>query len=191
MTRLSNPCGLSRRAMLAGMGGLAALAAVPAWANRAPVPELVAGLPGARLQGAGKLTFLGLHVYDMRLWVSEGFSAAAFVDRPLALEIEYARGLSGQRMAERSLEEMQRIAPLSPEQRASWLVAMTQAFPDVNRGDRLTGLYLPGEDTRFFFNGTLRANVPDSEFARAFFAIWLSPKTSQPKLRLALLGSGA
>ena len=31
----------------------------------------------------------------------------------------------------------------------------------------------------------------DAAFAAAFFAIWLSPKTSEPKLRQALLGSGA
>jgi hypothetical protein len=43
---------------------------------------------------------------------------------------------------------------------------------------------------RFFHNGKLRADVTDPDFARAFIAIWLSPKTSEPKLRLALLGSG-
>ena len=47
----------------------------------------------ARLQGAGRLAFLGLAVYDIRLWVGEGFSAETFAQRPLAIEIEYARSL--------------------------------------------------------------------------------------------------
>ena len=68
---------------------------------------------------------------------------------------------------------------------------MTQAFPDVNPGERLTGLFWPDEGVRFFHNGRLRADIADAEFARKFFAIWLSPKSSQPKLRLALLGSAA
>ncbi len=191
MTPAASPPGLSRRALMSGLAGIAAAAAAPVWANRVALPELATGLPGARLQGSGRLSFLGLAVYDIRLWVSEGFSAEAFAQRPLAIEIEYARSLSGLRMAERSLDEMQRIAPLSPEQRAAWFIGMKQAFPDVAKGDRVTGLFRPGEDTRFFLNGTLRAEVPDADFARAFFAIWLSPKTSEPKLRLALLGSGA
>ena len=183
--------GLSRRALLLGLACGGAVAAAPAWATRTALPELAESLPGARLQGSGRLRFLGLLVYDIRLWVSDGFSADAFAQRPLAIEIEYARTLSGLRMAERSLDEMHRIAPLSAEQRAAWLIWMKQAFPDVARGDRLTGLYRPGEDARFYLNGSLRAEVPDADFARAFFSIWLSPKTSEPKLRLALLGSGA
>jgi len=176
-----------RRALLAGLAGLGAAAA---WATSPLRPEL-AGLPGARLQGSGRMVFLGLHIYDVRLWVSDGFSAEAFSQRPLAIEIEYARAIAGQRIAERSLEEMQRIAPLSADQSAAWLAAMRQAFPDVARGDRLTGLHRPGEGARFFHNGRLRAEIADADFARAFFAIWLSPKTSEPSLRLSLLGASA
>jgi len=178
----------SRRRLLAC---LAAAACPSAWARLAALPELADGLPGARLQGAGRLDFLGLHVYDIRLWVGEGFSAAEFARSPLALEIEYARALSGGRIAERALEEMQRIAPIADAQRLRWLGAMTQAFPDVSPGERLTGVFWPDEGVRFFHNGRLRADIADAEFARNFFAIWLSPKSSQPKLRLALLGSAA
>jgi Chalcone isomerase-like len=190
MSQVALRSGVSRRGLLAGLAWIG-MTAAPAWANRASLPELATGLPGARLQGAGRLAFLGLAVYDIRLWVGEGFSAETFAQRPLAIEIEYARSLSGLRMAERSLDEMHRIAPLSAAQREAWFIAMKQAFPDVVKGDRLTGLYRPGADARFFLNGTLRAEVPDADFARTFFAIWLSPKTSEPRLRLALLGSGA
>jgi len=178
---------VSRRALLAWL----AAAAAPAAARSPPLPEAVSGLPGARLQGSGRLAFFGLHIYDIRLWVSEGFSAESFDQRPLAIEIEYARALAGRRIAERSLEEMQRIAPIPAARGSAWLASMKQAFPDVSDGDRMIGLHRPGEGVRFFHNDRLRADVTDPDFARAFFAIWLSPKTSEPKLRLALLGSGA
>ncbi len=158
---------------------------------RSPLPELAVALPGARLQGAGRMVFLGLHICDIRLWVSPGFSAESFAQGALAIEIEYARALAGRRIAERSLDEMQRIAPITAEQRAEWLAALTRALPDVTPGERLTGLHLPGQGVRFFHNGRLHAELPDAAFGRAFFAIWLSPKTSEPKLRLALLGPGA
>lgn len=185
-TRTSH--GMSRRALL----GWLAAAAVPASARVTPTaPEVADGLPGARLQGSGRLSVFGLHVYDIRLWVGEGFSAESFGQQPLAIEIEYARTLSGRKMAERSLDEMRRHATPSASQRAEWLAAMQRAFPDVGPGERLTGVHRPGASVRFFHNGSLRAEIDDPAFGPTFFAIWLSPKTSEPKLRLALLGSAA
>lgn len=40
----------------------------------------------------------------------------------------------------------------------------------------------------FFFNGKPTAAINDKAFARLFFGIWLSPKTSAPGLRNALIG---
>jgi hypothetical protein len=57
----------------------------------------------------------------------------------------------------------------------------------VAKGDRITGVQRPGESARFFLNGKPIGEVRDAEFARRFFGIWLAPKTSEPKLRLALL----
>jgi len=68
---------------------------------------------------------------------------------------------------------------------------MTALFPDVRDRDRLTGVQLPGQGARFFFNGTLRGELADAEFARLFFGIWLSPRTSEPALRAALLEAGS
>jgi len=42
---------------------------------------------------------------------------------------------------------------------------------------------------RFFHNGALRSELRDTDFTRRFFGIWLSPQTSEPKLRQSLLGA--
>jgi hypothetical protein len=167
--------------------------ALAPWALRAQATtpaEVTAELPGARLLGNGRLTFFGLHVYDARLWVADGFTAEQFAAKPLALELEYARTLYGRQIAERSLEEMKRVGGVAEDLAQRWLDAMKQTFPDVNKGDRITGLQKPGESTRFFFNAALRGEVRDAEFTRRFFGIWLAPQTTEPKLRLALLGPG-
>jgi hypothetical protein len=66
------------------------------WAQGSTPKELLADWPAAHLQGQGKLRFLGLQVYDIRLWTHEpGLSADAWQRRPLALEIEYARAFAG------------------------------------------------------------------------------------------------
>ena len=174
----------TRRTLLLGF----ALAPLAGGATTAPPAEVAAELPGARLQGSGRLTFFGLHIYDARLWIADGFAAERFERHALALELQYARTLYGRLIAERSLEEMQRIGGFSDEQAQRWLGAMTQTFPDVNKGDRITGVQQPQLAARFFHNGALRGELRDADFARRFFGIWLSPQTSEPKLRQSLLG---
>jgi Chalcone isomerase-like len=151
-------------------------------------PELASELPGARLQGQGRLRFLGLRVYDAKLWVGPQALAEAWANVPFALEIDYARELKGAQIAERSLAEMKRQAEIPAAAAARWLALMAQLFPDVKKGDRLSALNLPGNGARFFLNGTLRGEPRDAEFAQLFFGIWLSPQTSEPSLREALLG---
>ena len=60
-------------------------------------------------------------------------------------------------------------------------------FPDVKAGDTITALHEPGKPTRFFLNGKPLGEAKDPGFADAFFAIWLSPKTSEKRLRRKLL----
>ena len=98
----------------------------------------------------------------------------------LALELRYARSLEGAQIAERSLQEMQGIGEVTRERGERWLEAMRTIFPDVNKGDRITGLQIPGEAARFWVNGQSRGELRDAEFTRLFFGIWLSPRSSQP-----------
>jgi len=158
-------------------------------AAAAPPPELQGLLPEARLRGSATLRFFGLHVYDAQLWTPEQAAGAADpLGQPLALALTYGRALVGAQIARRSLDEMQRIGSFSAAQGERWLQAMTALFPDVRAGDRLTGLHLPGRAVRFFHNGLPRGEVADAEFAPLFFGIWLSPRTSEPRLRAQLLG---
>ena len=160
-------------------------------ARVAPPPEVATELPGARPQGEGQMRFFGLRVYDVRLWAGEPPSAASWPALPLALEIEYARDLQGAAIAERSLKEMQRQREIAADTGARWLAEMTRLFPDVRAGDRVTGVHRPGTGARFFVNGRLQGELLDADFARLFFGIWLSPRTSEPALRAALLGASA
>jgi hypothetical protein len=137
------------------------------------------------------MRFFGFDVYDAALWVAPGFRASRYAQSVLALELSYLRSLKGRSIAERSIEEMRRGATLTAAQEQSWLAAMQAAFPDVQAGDRITGLHQPNIGARFWFNGRLRSSVPDAEFSRLFFGIWLAETTSEPGLRSALLAGAA
>ena len=158
--------------------------------NAAP-PEVGQPLPDAALHGQARLRFFGLHVYDARLWSPQPVLPDDWPRRAFALELEYARSLPGRRIAERSIDEMRRQQPIADAVAQRWLAAMTELFPDVGAGDRLTGVHLPTEGARFYFNGRSRGELRDPAFARLFFGIWLAPQTSEPTLRAQLLGMAA
>ena len=184
----------SRRRWLLSLTASAALLTAPtAWAQGTPpaVPaELAIELPQARLQGNGRLRFLGLRIYDIRLWTGASPVGTQWGTLPLALELVYARSMDGAQIAERSLTEMRRQGEPTPAVAERWLAAMKALFPDVREGDRITGVNMPGVGARFFHNSVLRGEVRDPEFALVFFGVWLSPRTSEPALREALLGAG-
>ena len=146
-------------------------------------------LPEASVIGSGSFRWFGLKLYDASLWAVRGsFNPDNWQSASLALELNYARSLEGRRIAEASIDEMKKLSIGTPAQHKAWDEAMKQVFPDVDKTTQLTGLYAPGQPTRFFRNGAAIGEIADPAFGPAFFAIWLHPKTTAPKLRSALLG---
>lgn len=156
-----------------------------------PPPEVVAAMPGARLSGSAKLTFFGLEVYTARLWASKDATRGNLLKEPFALELLYAMEFKGALIAERSLQEMQKQEPVDDVLGEKWLSHMRRSFPDIKRGDRLVGFYMPvvepNSAVRFSFNGKPTTSSSDAVFATRFFDIWLHPKTSEPAMRRSLL----
>lgn len=177
--------------------GLTAAGSLPVQAQSTPPalaerPEIAQALPEARLQGQGRLRFLGLSIYDARLWApAPAVTGQTWTQRALALELHYLRHLKGPLIAERSITEIRRQVTLSAEQERTWLAALQNLLPDVQDGDRLVGLWQPDRGMTLFFNGQSRGTLSDLTLAQLFIGIWLSPKTSEPELRRALLGGAA
>jgi hypothetical protein len=160
----------------------AAAANVPA----PPLPAAVRSLaPDLRAQGGGELRFLGLPIYDGWFWTT---AAGWSLDQPFALDLHYHRSLDGASIAERSSTEIEKLGRGTAEQRARWAAAMKRIFPNVTKGDRITGVHTPPGRVQFFANGTLIGSVVDRDFAQAFFGIWLDPKSSRADFRRQLLG---
>jgi hypothetical protein len=149
--------------------------------------ELKEFLPRNRLVGKGRLTYFGFEVYDARLWAAPDFRAQDLSSQPFALELAYLRDFASADVAARSILEMRRSADVSESQAKAWTQEMLRVIPDVKKGDRIMGANKPGIGAAFLVNGKPSGEIRDVEFARLFFGIWLSPKTSEPKLRSGLL----
>ncbi|HCL3894245.1 TPA: chalcone isomerase family protein, partial [Pseudomonas aeruginosa] len=109
-------------------------------------------------------------------------------EHPFALELVYRRDLSRDTLVQSSVDEMQRLGANDEGLLTRWAGEMRKAFVDVRAGQRITGIYLPGQGCRFYVDGAFRHAVADSGFARAFFSIWLDRRTRNPELRRELLG---
>ncbi len=151
--------------------------------------EVAQVLPNAQALGQSRLVVFGFNIYDAKLWTSDKFIPANYATESFALELRYLRSFSGPSIAERSLKEMRRLGQVSDEKAAQWLSSMKQTFPDVKKGDQLIGIHRPDGSASFILNGKPIGEVRDEEFNRLFFGIWLSTRTSEPKMRSELIGA--
>jgi hypothetical protein len=184
---------MHRALVSAALAAALQAASVPALAKTDVAPAAISlALPEARLAGAGELRWFGLRVYSASLWVGRpGLRIDRLASAPFALELRYATSLKGVAIAERSVQEIERMGFGDPSRRVRWAEAMKRLFPDVVRGDRLTGVHEPGRGARFFHNDRPIGAIDDPDFSDAFFAIWLDERTVAPSLREALLRQAA
>jgi Chalcone isomerase-like len=157
----------------------------PVLANTQLPAPLLNEAPGLRLLGKGEMRWFGLHLYDATLWSS---SRPWSPEQQFALDLEYAREIAGKRLVDSSISEMRRLGMQDEGKLARWAEALARVFPDVRKGDRIVGVHLPGKGAAFYHQGQPTGSIDDPEFAEAFFAIWLDPRTREPSLRKALLG---
>jgi hypothetical protein len=140
--------------------------------------------PDAEQIGEGKLRWLGMTVYEARLFARDG---AYLPQQPHALKIEYRYSFTAEQLARQSLKEIERIHGEQPDGNG-WRKALQAVFRDVERGDHIIGVHYPGRGAEFYSEGELLGRLENVELSRAFFDIWLDPRTSEPKLRRQLLG---
>ena len=144
-------------------------------------------LGNPRLVGEDKFTYWGFEVYHASLWTgSNALRPEQWQSQRLALELRYLRDFAGKDIAQRSVDEMQAQNPLSSDKAQSWLQQLSAIFPNIKKGDSLTGIYLPDQGAQFLYDNQPVGEIKDTELAQRFFAIWLSPQTSAPKLRQRL-----
>jgi hypothetical protein len=182
--------GPSRRAVLS-WAGHAAVLMIMASVTRSgfassPMDQQIRTL-GLQLVGRADLRFFGLKVYEAGLWAPAQADEATLLNGPFALELHYSLRFKGGDIARRSVEEIEGLGLMDRSQHDKRLRELTALFPTVESGDRLTGVYQPKAPSPFYLNGKPIGEIRDPEFAQMFFRIWLDAKTSEPRLRQALL----
>ena len=141
-----------------------------------------------RLVGHHLFTFFGLEIYHISLWSSPEWMPEKWNQHLFALSLVYSRKLSGEEIAKRSIAEIKKQTPLSDDVSQQWLSQLRVLIPTVKAGDRLTGVYQPSGSLVFWIGSKKIGEINDPALSEAFMAIWLSTKTSEPKMRKKLFG---
>ena len=144
-------------------------------------------IPAAHLVGQGSFSRMGFHLYDAALFSGTEHVSANWSTHPLVLDVRYARSFKSHTLVQRSLIEMSKLQVGTDAERQRWAEELARILPDVSAGQHLTGVFRPGDGTRFFSDGKLIGQIAGDAFGRAFFAIWLDPRTSAPDLRAELV----
>ena len=146
---------------------------------------ILKSIPNAQVVGEGTLRVAFWDVYHATLYAPSG----TFNQRqPFALSIRYMREIEGADIAKRSVEEMRNQGFVDESALARWQTQMVSIFPDVQDGTVLSAVFFPGKETVFYRGNEKIDAIRDAVFTRQFSNIWLSEKTSEPKLRKQLLG---
>ena len=167
--------------------GAALLAASLIWPGAAAANPDVAKryIADAKKVGDGVLTYLFWDVYRATLYAP---AAGWTPDGPFVLSLLYLRDLDGADVAARTTDEIRGQGFADKARLAAWQARLAEIFPDVSDGVTLSATR-DDKGRTVFYRGTDRiGEVDDPAFAKRFFDIWLGEKTSEPKLRRALLG---
>jgi len=145
-----------------------AFAALPAWASPAEVQR---ALPGAQLTGEASYHMLGIHLFNAEAYAAGGdFSW----ERPFALTLTYERAARQSTLLNRSISEMTQRGAGNAQALAPLRAQLARCFPDITRGDRVTGVSTGADTATFYYNGAERCDVRWPNFRRHFFGIWLA-----------------
>lgn len=178
---------LEKLSLLLLLGGLIfSTTAFPVRADLASASRSI--VPSARLVGSGMMTLLGFRIFKAELYAPNGQFQT---NKPFALKLTYQRKFTAKAIADKSVEEMRRQGYRDSSRLARWKREMIAIFPNVTKGQSITGLRTKTGHAVFYSGNKRLGEIRDPEFTRRFFAIWLGSNTSDPALRNRLVGSGS
>lgn len=147
-------------------------------ANAAPWQDM-------ELVGKGKLSVLFWDIYNAELFTESGQYQEA--QTPIALKLTYLRDIEKKDLISETIKQWGKVGFNDKTKIETWSSKLEQLWTDVSENDAIT-LYIDKENcSYFFFNDQELGKIDDPEFSQAFLAIWLSEKTTAPKVRKQLI----
>ena len=144
--------------------------------------------PDLQVVGTGVLKVFFMDIYNLTLHSKErNYSASD----QFALEFEYKKSVSKKTIIDASIDELSKAPNVGPAETKAWKQILERGINDMQAGEKASVVFSKSGNVEFWSENREPISFHDLKFAKNFAAIWLGPKTSHPKLRLALLGKNS
>ena len=141
---------------------------------------------GLKLVGEGVMSVLFWDVYLAKYYTPSGSYSQEL--SPLALEFNYMMDIDAKDLVEETINQWRELDLDEHPQEKQWAEQLNVIWPDVAEGDQLIFRVNDQLHSRFYYNQQYVGSIESREFSERFAAIWLSEKTTAPKVRKKLLG---
>jgi hypothetical protein len=109
-------------------------------------------------------------------------------ENPFAITLDYKRNFSSDIIVKATMVEMARLSGREQQEFEPLRPIVTKCFPDVGKGDSITGVSLGEDKAKFYYNGTISCEIDWPGFREDFFGIWLSDESRTPRKSKILRG---
>jgi hypothetical protein len=150
---------------------------------------IIGGKP-VPLRNAALLRYLKIiKAYVAALYLPDGVKAEDVLsDVPKRLEISYLVSIKGPDFDKGATPVLERNqTPVERARLQRRIDRINAAYKDVTSADRYSLTYQPGRGTELALNGTPLIVIEGSDFAAAYFGIWLGREPIDEKLKRDLL----
>ena len=107
------------------------------------------------------------------------------------LEFDYKKSVSKKTIVDASIDELSKAPSVNSLEIEAWKQILEKGISDMQAGEKASVIFSKSGSVEFWSENPEPISFQDLKFAKNFAAIWLGPKTSRPKLRLALLGKNS
>lgn len=157
---------------------LTSMAATPALAQS---NVAAAALPGAEVRGTATLRFLGLPLYQARLFTVGG--AALDWRQDFGIELTYLRDLTQYDLVEATMREFKRTGGALPLE-----VQLSGCFDAVTKGDRYLAISDGADKIGFWRNGQRSCTLAYPQIKTRFMGIFVGDNTRSRSFTRRLTG---
>ncbi len=164
------------RTCRAGLLSLALLA--PGGLAASPLSDAI---NDPELRGSATFRFLGLPLYDAKLYTPGG--AAFNWNEDFGLQLTYRKNLKQKALVESTLEEMARQGNPAPTE-----AQLQTCFQAVSKGDSYLAIAQGPNRVSFWRNGSKTCTLTNSGITRSFMSIFLGDNTRSASFTQQLKG---
>ncbi|MBF0199750.1 MAG: chalcone isomerase family protein [Desulfamplus sp.] len=146
------------------------------------------------LNGAGIRSKFGFKVYVGSLYLKAKTSDSQQIinsDEPMAITMTWTRTGPPDKLVDVFAEGFKYAAGDNYDAQKTNIDAFLGAIVKASKTDIWRYIYMPGQGTSIYYNDEFKLNIPDLDFKKALFSVWLLETdtfTGDEKLRDGMLG---